>query len=267
MNPLGAKLELRAVSHAFSSANGETVAALDGVTISIPEHKFVSILGPSGCGKSTIFNIIAGLLVPSNGDVYLDGERITGMVGFVGYMLQKDLLLPWRTVLDNVILGMELQGVSKRQARERASPHLRRYGLGGFETRYPAALSGGMRQRAALLRTLLYESDVVLLDEPFGALDAQTRAQMQTWLLQLWADFDKTVVFVTHDVEEAVYLSDQVVVMTRRPGRIEDVVDVPIARPRTPDTLHRPEFIALKQRCLDLLRHGNAGAGAEENAA
>jgi ABC-type nitrate/sulfonate/bicarbonate transport system ATPase subunit len=263
----GAKLELRAVSHAFSGVNRQTVAVLDGVTISIPEHKFVSILGPSGCGKSTIFNIIAGLLVPSRGDVYLDGESISGMIGFVGYMLQKDLLLPWRTVLDNVILGMELQGVSKREARDRASPHLRRYGLGGFETRYPAALSGGMRQRAALLRTLLYESDVVLLDEPFGALDAQTRAQMQAWLLQLWADFDKTVVFVTHDVEEAVYLSDQVIVMTRRPGRIEDIVDVPIARPRGPDTLRRPEFIALKQRCLELLRNGNAGAAAEENAA
>src|ERR1700722_137310 len=235
MRSLATKLELRAVSHAFSSAHGRSVAALDGVTISIPERKFVSILGPSGCGKSTIFNIIAGLLVPSHGDVYLNGEKISGMIGFVGYMLQKDMLLPWRTVLDNVILGMELQGVSKREARGRAPPYLRRYGLEGFETRYPAALSGGMRQRAALLRTLLYESDVVLLDEPFGALDAQTRAQMQQWLLRLWADFDKTVVFVTHDVEEAVYLSDQVIVMTRRPGRIEDIVDVPIDRPRAPD--------------------------------
>jgi ABC-type nitrate/sulfonate/bicarbonate transport system ATPase subunit len=265
VNSSTTKLELRAVSHSFSSAHGQTVTALDSVTIAIPERKFVSILGPSGCGKSTIFNIIAGLLVPSHGDVYLNGENISGMIGFVGYMLQKDLLLPWRTVLDNVILGMELQGVSKREARERAIPHLRRYGLAGFETRYPAALSGGMRQRAALLRTLLYESDVVLLDEPFGALDAQTRAQMQQWLLQLWADFDKTVVFVTHDVEEAVYLSDQVIVMTRRPGRIEDVVDVPVGRPRAPDTLHRPDFIALKQRCLELLRNGNAGTAAEGN--
>jgi len=255
-----AKLELRAVSHAFPGAERERIAALDTVSIAIPERRFVSILGPSGCGKSTIFNIIAGLLVPSTGDVYLDGEKISGMIGFTGYMLQKDLLLPWRNVLDNVILGMELRGVPRPAARERARPHLQRYGLAGFESRYPGALSGGMRQRAALLRTLLYDSDVVLLDEPFGALDAQTRGQMQEWLLQLWADFQKTVVFVTHDVEEAVYLSDQVIVMTPRPGRIRDVVEVPIARPRGPVTLHQPDFIALKQHCLELLRHDDTRA-------
>ncbi|HEY3919247.1 MAG TPA: ABC transporter ATP-binding protein [Stellaceae bacterium] len=265
MTSRGTKLELRAVSHAFSGTHREEVAALDAVTIAIPERRFISILGPSGCGKSTIFNLIAGLLVPSQGDIYLDGMKITGMIGFTGYMLQKDMLLPWRTVLDNVILGMELRGVPKREARERAAPHLRRYGLAGFESHYPAALSGGMRQRAALLRTLLYDSDVVLLDEPFGALDAQTRAQMQEWLLQLWADFQKTVVFVTHDVEEAVYLSDQVIVMTPRPGRIKDTLDVPISRPRAPETLHHPDFIALKQRCLELLRHvdGRDMAGGE----
>jgi ABC-type nitrate/sulfonate/bicarbonate transport system ATPase subunit len=263
----GTKLELRAVTHAFPGPGGTLVTALDGVSIAIPERKFVSILGPSGCGKSTIFNMIAGLLVPSQGGIYLDGSDITGMIGFVGYMLQKDLLLPWRTVLDNVILGMELQGVSKREARERAIPHLRRYGLAGFEALYPAALSGGMRQRAALLRTLLYASDVVLLDEPFGALDAQTRAQMQRWLLQLWADFEKTVVFVTHDVEEAVYLSDEIIVMTPRPGRIKEIIAVPMARPRTADTIHQPAFLALKQRCLALLGDDHESAKIEEATA
>ena len=231
------------------------MTALDDVTITIPNRKFVSILGPSGCGKSTIFNIVAGLLTPLRGAVYLDGEDISGMTGFVAYMLQKDLLFPWRTVLDNVILGMELQGLSKAQARERAIPHLRRYGLKGFELQYPAALSGGMRQRAALLRTLLYDSAVILLDEPFGALDAQTRAQMQEWLLQIWSDFDKTVMFITHDVEEAVYLSDQVVVMTPRPGRIKAVIDIPIARPRSSGAVNEPAFVALKQRCLKLLEY------------
>lgn len=258
MTSSGTKLELRAVSHAFPGTDRAAIAALDTVTIAIPERRFVSILGPSGCGKSTIFNIIAGLLMPSQGAIYLDGENISGMIGFTGYMLQKDMLLPWRTVLDNVILGMELRGMSKRAARERARPHLRRYGLAGFETHYPGALSGGMRQRAALLRTLLYDSDVVLLDEPFGALDAQTRGQMQEWLLQLWTDFQKTVVFVTHDVEEAVYLSDQVIVMTPRPGRIKDILEVPIGRPRAPETLHHPDFIALKRRCLELLRQADS---------
>jgi ABC-type nitrate/sulfonate/bicarbonate transport system ATPase subunit len=263
-----AKLELRTVTHVFGSNHGDIVTALDDITLHIPDKKFVSILGPSGCGKSTIFNIVAGLITPSRGAVYLDGMDISGMVGFVGYMLQKDLLLPWRTVLDNVILGMELQSIPKTQARERAMPYLKRYGLDGFESQYPAALSGGMRQRAALLRTLLYESELVLLDEPFGALDAQTRGDMQQWLLQIWADFNKTVVFVTHDVEEAVYLSDQVVVMTPRPGRIKAVVDIPIARPRPPATLHDATFIALKQHCFGLLAYAQGanifdGSGAD----
>jgi ABC-type nitrate/sulfonate/bicarbonate transport system ATPase subunit len=249
-----AKLELRALTHVFASGR-EAVKAINDVTIRVPHNKFVSILGPSGCGKSTIFNIVAGLITPSRGEVYLDGANISGMVGFVGYMLQKDLLLPWRTVLDNVILGMELQSIPKREARERALPYLRRYGLSGFEAHYPAALSGGMRQRAALLRTLLYDTEVILLDEPFGALDAQTRAHMQQWLLQIWTDFNKTVVFITHDVEEAVYLSDQVVVMTPRPGRIKALVDIPIVRPREPAILHDATFIELKQRCLELLAY------------
>jgi ABC-type nitrate/sulfonate/bicarbonate transport system ATPase subunit len=256
MDAATVKLELRAITHVFGTGHGGVaVTALDDITLRIPDQKFVSILGPSGCGKSTIFNIVAGLIMPSRGAVYLDGADISGMVGFIGYMLQKDLLLPWRTVLDNVILGMELQNVPKAKARERAMPYLKRYGLDGFESQYPAALSGGMRQRAALLRTLLYDSALVLLDEPFGALDAQTRGHMQQWLLQIWADFNKTVVFVTHDVEEAIYLSDQVVVMTPRPGRIKAVVDIPIARPRPPATLHDATFIALKQHCLGLLAY------------
>src|SRR5262245_1051246 len=176
--------------------------ALAPVTLSIPQGRFVSLIGPSGCGKTTIFNIIAGLLEPTGGRVMIDGVDATGTIGRVGYMLQKDLLLPWRTVLDNTILGMEIQGVPLREARARALPLLQRYGLTGFEYLYPNSLSGGMRQRAALLRTLLFDTDLILLDEPFGALDAQTKLQMQEWLMQLWSDFGKTVLFVTHDVEE-----------------------------------------------------------------
>ena len=180
-----------------------------------------SLIGPSGCGKSTIFNIIAGLLEPTGGRVLIDGVDATGTIGRVGYMLQKDLLLPWRTVLDNVILGMEIQDA--RRCAPRASARCRCCAATDcrvLNTSILAALSGGMRQRAALLRTLLFDTDVILLDEPFGALDAQTKLQMQEWLMALWSDFGKTVLFVTHDVEEAIYLSDELHVMGTRPGRI-----------------------------------------------
>src|SRR5580698_1557266 len=247
-----AKLRLDQVSMAFKTPNG-VFTALSPVSLTIEQGRFVSLIGPSGCGKSTIFNVIAGLLEPTGGRVLIDGADATGTIGRVGYMLQKDLLLPWRTVLDNVVLGMEIQGVPLRAARERALPLLRRYGLSGFEFLYPNALSGGMRQRAALLRTLLFDTDVILLDEPFGALDAQTKLQMQEWLLQLWSDFGKTVVFVTHDIDEAIYLSDEVNVMATRPGRIVESIPVPIARPRPRSVTLTPEFIAIKERCLQLL--------------
>src|SRR6185437_8739015 len=237
--------------------------ALAPVTLSIPQGRFISLIGPSGCGKTTIFNIVAGLLQPTSGRVFIDGSDATGTIGRVGYMLQKDLLLPWRTVLDNVILGMEIQGVTLKQARERALPLLRRYGLAGFEYAYPSALSGGMRQRAALLRTLLFDTDVILLDEPFGALDAQTKLHMQEWLLQLWSDFKKTVVFVTHDVEEAIYLSDEIHVMGTRPGRILETIQITLPRPRHRTSALTPEFIAIKERCMELL---SAGAPVQEAA-
>src|ERR1700749_1192795 len=202
------KLRLDEVSMSFKTPPG-VFQALAPVTLAIPQGRFVSLIGPSGCGKSTLFNVIAGLLEPSGGRVMFDGADATGTIGRVGYMLQKDLLLPWRTVLDNVILGMEIQGVPLQAARERALPLLQRYGLAGVERLYPGALPGGMRQRAALLRPLPFDPDVILLDEPFGALDAQTKLKMQEWLMQLWSDFSKTVLFVPHDVEEAIYLSDE----------------------------------------------------------
>jgi len=253
------KLVIDHVSMAFKTPGG-TFQALAPITLAIPPGRFVSLIGPSGCGKSTIFNIIAGLLEPTGGRVLIDGVDATGTIGRVGYMLQKDLLLPWRTVLDNVILGMEIQGVPLAEARARALPLLQRYGLSGFEYLYPNALSGGMRQRAALLRTLLFDTDVILLDEPFGALDAQTKLQMQEWLMALWSDFRKTVVFVTHDVEEAIYLSDELYVMGTRPGCIIDTVPVDLPRPRLRTTALTPEFVAIKERCLMLLSTPAASA-------
>jgi ABC-type nitrate/sulfonate/bicarbonate transport system ATPase subunit len=251
---LAAKLEVRSLSMVFSSG-ASTVGALTPVSFALAEGSFVSVIGPSGCGKSTLFNIIAGLQPPTGGNVLIDGEDATGTIGRVGYMLQKDLLLPWRTVLDNIVLGMEIKGVPKKRAREIALPYLARYGLGGFEDRYPRELSGGMRQRAALLRTLLLDADIILLDEPFGALDAQTRSSMQEWLLQIWADFRKTVVFVTHDVEEAVYLSDEILVMSPRPGRLVERLAVPLSRPRARSIANTADFIAIKERCLVQLGH------------
>src|SRR5262245_61341554 len=246
------KVHLDRVGMAFTTPAG-SFRAVEPLDLEIPTGRFVSLVGPSGCGKSTLFNIVAGLLQPTEGRVLIDGEDATGTIGRVGYMLQKDLLLTWRTVLDNVVLGMEIQGKPMRQARERALPLLKRYGLAGFEYLYPNSLSGGMRQRAALLRTLLFDTDVILLDEPFGALDAQTKLQMQEWLMQLWSDFRKTVVFVTHDVEEAIYLSDEIHVMGTRPGRVLETIAVEMPRPRARTVTLTPEFIAIKERCLKLL--------------
>jgi ABC-type nitrate/sulfonate/bicarbonate transport system ATPase subunit len=232
---------------------------LDGLSLEIGKHEFVSIVGPSGSGKSTLFNTVSGLLRPTSGRVLLDGRDVTGQTGHVGYMLQKDLLIPWRTVVGNIVLGAALtRGVTSRD-REEAAALATRYGLGEFLDHYPHALSGGMRQRVALMRTLALHTDVLLLDEPFGALDSQTRLDMQLWLLSVYEDLEVTILFVTHDVDEAILLADRVAVMSGRPGRI--LADLPIAlpRPRGLDVLTSPEFTALKREVLRLL-HGPKAA-------
>lgn len=249
---MGSKLSIDGVSKIFKR-DGKEVLALQETDLHVDAGKFISIIGPSGCGKSTLFNIIAGLMKPSTGAVCSDGAQITDKAGYVGYMLQKDMLLPWRTIVDNIILGLEVKGVSKSAARDRAIPLMEKYGLRGFEHHYPKELSGGMRQRAALLRTILYDRDIILLDEPFGALDAQTRLTMQNWLLSLWADLGKTVLFVTHDIDEAIYLSDDIYVFTARPGRIKEKVTVNLDRPRNQDMMTSPAFSELKQYLLHQL--------------
>lgn len=253
------KIEIMGVSKWFRR-NGENIAAMQETNLQIEAGRFVSIIGPSGCGKSTLFNIIAGLMPPSSGQVLADGENIVGKAGHVGYMLQKDMLLPWRTILDNIILGMEVKGVPYKEAVQRALPLMEKYGLKGFDKHYPKELSGGMRQRAALLRTLLYDRDIILLDEPFGALDAQTRLTMQNWLLQIWADFGKTVLFVTHDIDEAIYLSDDIYVFSPRPGRIKSKITVTMPRPRHTEDMTSPAFMELKHHLMDLLSAGHEDA-------
>jgi ABC-type nitrate/sulfonate/bicarbonate transport system ATPase subunit len=200
-----------------------------------------------------LLNLVAGLDRPVGGEILVHGRPVDGTLGLTGYMPQRDLLLPWRSVLDNVILGPELAGVPRAEARREALGLLPRFGLEGFEKAYPRTLSGGMRQRAALLRTILTHQETLLLDEPFGALDALTRSEMQEWLLSIWHEFGKTVLFVTHDVEEAVFLSDRVYVMSRRPGSIKLEVNVELPRPRVRGMSAEPHFIRAKQLLLESL--------------
>jgi ABC-type nitrate/sulfonate/bicarbonate transport system ATPase subunit len=246
------EIELRDVHKSFR-VDGRLVTALAGTSVSARKGEFVVIIGPSGCGKSTLLNIVCGLMEPDAGEVLLDGRPVLERTGLLGYMLQKDLLLPWRKVLDNVVLGPEISGTDKRQAREEALRLLPLFGLEGFEDSYPDALSGGMRQRAALLRTFLCARSAMLLDEPFGALDSLTRRQLQQWLLGVWSQFRQTIIFVTHDIDEAVYLADRVYVMTPRPGRIRLELDIALPRPRRPKTLASREFAALKRELLTAL--------------
>jgi NitT/TauT family transport system ATP-binding protein len=240
------------------------VEALADVTLELGEGEFVALVGPSGCGKSTLLGVLAGLFEPSGGTVLLDGSAVAAgeLLGRVGLMPQRDLLMEWRTTLDNVTLGLELTGVARGEARSRARGELARFGLAGFEERRPSALSGGMRQRAALMRTFLAGRDVLLLDEPFGALDAITREVMREWLLAVWASDRKTILLVTHDVEEALFLADRVYVMSERPGRIEQVVEVALPRPRALEVVGSAEFAALRERLLAPLRaRARAGMG------
>lgn len=227
--------------------------ALAEISFSAKAGNFITLIGPSGCGKSTLFNIIVGLTEPDTGEICLNGTPLPQRTGMFGYMPQRDLLLPWRSVLNNVILGPELAGDDLKAARQEAASLLPLFGLEGFGQAYPATLSGGMRQRAALLRTFLTHREVMLFDEPFGALDALTRRDLQTWLLDIWQRFNKTILFITHDVEEALFLSDRVLVMSPRPGRVALDLTVDLPRPRQMTILVEPHFIELKARLLATL--------------
>ncbi len=235
------KVIVERLSKAFHG-EGRTVQAVEDLTLDVGEGEFVTIVGPSGSGKSTLFNLIVGLLEPDAGEIFLDGQPCTGRAGLFGYMPQRDLLLPWRTVVDNAIIAPQLRGESREHARDKAQAMLSLFGLEEFGESYPAALSGGMRQRAALLRTILTEREVLLLDEPFGALDALTRRELQDWLLGVWHRFGQTVLFITHDVEEALYLGDRVLVLSARPGRVIRSMEVKLPRPRRQGMIAQPQF-------------------------
>ncbi|OZC96173.1 ABC transporter [Rhodococcus sp. 06-221-2] len=239
MSELEHSIDISALRKSFG---GKPV--LDGVSFGVRPGEFVSIIGPSGSGKSTVFNMLAGLDTPDSGSV---------RVPPCAYMPQKDLLFPWRSVLDNTSLGLEVQGVAKKAARARARELFPVFGLDGYESARPSELSGGMRQRAALLRTVVQGRSVLLLDEPFGALDSLTRSDMQAWLQQVWSEFRWTVLMITHDIREAVYLSDRVVVLSPRPAHVRRQVDVPLPRPRELEIVTTPQFAAVEKQLIEVL--------------
>ena len=225
--------------------DGEKI--IEDVSLCLNEGELVSLLGVSGSGKTTVFNVLSGLLRPQSGRVLLDGEDITGSPGNISYMLQKDLLLRQRTVLDNVCLPLVLKGMSKKEAREKASPYFADFGLEGTEKKYPHELSGGMRQRCALLRTYLTGAEVALLDEPFSALDTLTKASVHRWYMEIMQKIKLSTVFVTHDIDEAVLLSDRVYILSGKPGRISEEIIIDLPKPRDPLS---DEFLEYKRRIV-----------------
>ena len=246
------KLSVEGVSKIYRDGR-RLIEALTPVDLTVADGEFVTLIGPSGCGKSTLFNIIAGVDEASAGTVAIDGNPRAERAGACGYMLQQPLLLPWRTVEENVMLGLDVRHVPRKQAQEQAHELLKRFGLVDFAQSYPHTLSGGMRQRVALLRTVLFNSTFLLLDEPFGALDALTRLSLQMWLLDLWQSFHSSVLFVTHDVREAILLSDRIYVLSARPARVLRVVDVGLERPRKQEMLASPTAVQLEQELVQLL--------------
>jgi len=249
---LTAKLQVRSLSKAFRD-DGATLEALRDFSLQVEAGQFVTIIGPSGCGKSTLFNLIVGLDEPDAGEIWLDGSPVPRRAGLFGYMPQRDLLLPWRSVVANASLARELHGVPPERARAAAAELLPLFGLQEFASAYPAALSGGMRQRVALLRTILTDREVLLLDEPFGALDALTRRELQDWLLRAWDQFGRTMLFITHDVAEALYLGDRVIVLSPRPGQVVSDLAVDLPRPRRQSMLADPGFGRQVARLLQAL--------------
>ncbi|SMF91478.1 ABC-type nitrate/sulfonate/bicarbonate transport system, ATPase component [Paenibacillus uliginis N3/975] len=246
-------LEARGIYKSFRDRKKE-VQVLDGLSLAVQPGQFVSIIGPSGSGKSTLFHIIGGLTAPDAGNIWMNGVDVTGQKGLIAYMPQQPALFPWRTVEDNVLLPRELAGMSRVQALEETRLWIERAGLTGFEKAYPHTLSGGMQQRTAFLRAMMSPQEVMCLDEPFSALDALTRSDMQRWLLDIWEEHRRSVLMITHHIEEALLLSDTVYVMSSRPSSILQKIEVPFPRPRRENILSDPAFLALKHDISTMMR-------------
>jgi ABC-type nitrate/sulfonate/bicarbonate transport system ATPase subunit len=248
------KLQLRDITMMFRTRRGNEVIAVDDLSLDVADREFISIVGPSGCGKSTLLRVIAGLVRPSSGDVILDGRSITSPGADRGMVFQSYTLFPWLTVYGNVEYGLKIRHLGAAERARTVREHIEMVGLQGFEHHYPKELSGGMMQRVAIARALANDPEVLLMDEPFGALDAQTRAIMQELLVTLWQRTPKTILFVTHDIDEALFLGDRVYIMTARPGRIKQVLDVNVPRPRALEVLTSPVFVEQKRQVLDLIK-------------
>lgn len=248
-----ARIELDSITRSFPLARDGRREVIREVSFSVAPGEFVAVIGPSGSGKSTLFNIIAGLDAPDSGALLVDGRPALGERRHFAYMPQKDLLFPWRTVLQNTALGLEVQGMRRGAARDRAAALFEAFGLAGFEGARPSELSGGMRQRAALLRTVVQGRDILLLDEPFGALDSLTRSELQNWLQGVWAQHSWTALLITHDIREAVYLSDRVIVLSARPATVRLDLAVELPRPRELAITTSTEFASLEAQLLEVL--------------
>jgi len=241
------------VHHMYRPPRGREVLALDQVSLSVASREFVALLGPSGCGKSTLLYLIGGFLPVESGTISVDGKRVQGPGPDRGIVFQHFALFPWKTVRGNILYGLERQGMPKEEREQRALDFIKLVGLAGFEDSYPSQLSGGMKQRAAIARTLAFDPSILLMDEPFGALDAQTRGLMQGELLRIWQRTPKTVIFVTHDVQEAVYLAERVAVMSARPGRIKTIIDTRFDK-NDPDIFKNPAFVGKVDEIWNLVR-------------
>jgi len=256
-----AKISVREVTKTFP-LKGEEFVALDRVSLDIADNEFVTVVGPSGCGKSTLMNVLAGLETPTGGEALVDGKSVSGPGPERGVIFQQYALFPWLTVRKNVEFGLKVAGVAKAERRERAEHFIEMVGLQQFADALPKMLSGGMKQRCAIARAYAVNPSILLMDEPFGALDALTRVRLQEQLLETWSQEKRTVMFITHDVDEAVFLANRVIVMAARPGRIFDVIDVDLPYPRTEDMRLSPEFAELRNRVWHSVYHQNPGSDA-----
>ena len=255
MNNKPPLLKLRDIRISFPSVDAPPVLAVEHLSLSVHEGEFLALIGPSGCGKSTVLNAMAGLVPVEEGELLLNGKPQKGLNPRVGYISQADNLMPWRTVLDNVALGLELQGVKKAERRERARSLTHSMGLGGFETNYPHELSGGMKKRVTIARVLAIEPEVLFMDEPFGPLDAFTKERLQDEILTLWEQRNQTIVYVTHDLPEAIALADRILLISGRPGQVNHTYDVPLGRPRrVMDVKFDPRFVELEKTIWSDLR-------------
>ncbi|WP_150267110.1 ABC transporter ATP-binding protein [Paenibacillus tepidiphilus] len=266
------KISVSGVTRVYTRRSSEGAesrfTALENISLTVRAGEFLTIVGSSGCGKSTLLDLIAGLAAPTAGELFIDGKKITGPALDRGIVMQGYALFPWRTVRRNVEFGLEIKKVPKKQRGAISDHFLQLVGLGGFADRYPYELSGGMKQRVAIARALAYDPEVLLMDEPFAAVDAQTRETLQDELLQIWEKTGKTIIFVTHSIDEAVALADRVVVLSPNPGRVREIVPVPLERPRrVADAQAAPEYSRIRHRVWELLQAGGEATGVQPEAA